>query len=182
MLQVLSCVQACIAENAFRGSGTSDDSTTAPLNDETTSTSESTIPLASTTNEPAPTNSGSGNNNTGSDSSSGGINTLAIALGVGLGVGLPLTIGIIAFIWFKVWKTKRQEKASQGGAGEAGGQEIAEAAGSNDKKPWFVPVAATELPSEDGISELSSETLVSGETIVSSGTLVSRYQSSVRRD
>lgn len=122
------CVQQCIqtwyysmssdsvpaATGVQSTSSTIAGATTSPLEDVST-TATGTVSgdenaQTRTSSNPSETGSNSGSSTDGGSGGGGGGNGMALGLGVGLGVGIPLTLGVIAIIWFLVWKTKRLER------------------------------------------------------------------------
>lgn len=75
--------------------------------------------LTNTEQSPGETGDGAGGNRDGgSDGGSDSgrkIETTAIGLGIGLGVGIPLTIGVVGYITFLFWRTRRGGRPTKPG-------------------------------------------------------------------
>lgn len=97
----------------------------------------------------APAESGdsgsSGNNSNGNGSGGGRSSNMPIGLGVGLGVGIPLTLGVLGYLAFLFWKTRRdgpksastpeQESSVWNDAGSSGAAYAVGAVSNSREKP-----------------------------------------------
>lgn len=181
-------------EDGNEGSSGGSETETEETRTTTFSTQTSSVPSAETTaNNPAinwPEEENSGSNTRGGDGA--GTDSLTIGLGVGLGVGIPLKIAIIAFIWFKKWRNKRQNsgaatvppptedlgdgqspysaafsKAELSGQGRQNVRLELMGHGAEVNKPQYASVATAELP------QYGRETLM---VEIGDGSTVSRYE------